>query len=1615
MKHAASPEDLDRKLSELLRADKDLEVWAAACRRAHAEVLQDAVEPMSLPGMAPADGEAFGEFRVLREIGRGGMGIVYEAIQVPLDRKVALKILPLGLISSPRSRERFLREAKASASLQHPHIIPVYTFGELGGIPFYSMELIGGRSVDRIVAERKAARAAGDAGAGCGVMLPSFQTLAERMAAVARAIEHAHRRGITHRDLKPANLIEDEDGRILIADFGLARFEGTPSLTLSGQVLGTPVYMSPEQASADGRSVDQRTDVYSLGATLYEMSTLEPPFRGEGPRSILQRVLRDDPAPPRKLEPAIPRDLETIILKAMEKEPVRRYSTAGALAEDLESFADGLPITARPSGPITRLYRRARRRPAAAFACALGAICIVTLGAQGIVQLRQLEADRETRFRQAVQEGMVLLYSFADSLRGGSTPQSLRERPELQAVIRRLERSAGEIPGRPEPRFFLALAHETLDGGAQVDQRLDEALRVDPRHAPSLHHRAFRLARSGLADRARALREEARASAGDSWARDWFEALEAEHAGDWKAAQACYRRLAESTPEPFRGFRYQVCLRRAQADVHVGDFAEARLDLARAEVAWEKRPEVELVRAALLYREGKPSETGAVLRSLLDRERWDQGTLRLALDLFGENALDDGQTVLDLVERGLERYPQDLDLQARRIEAMARAHNPGLGRPADPLSLAFAAVKSHPDSVRVLEALAYVQTAEGHLAEAAATCERALRLEPKDPRLLARLGTVLGRLGDVEGSRRALEDSLAAGKTPVALLELSLRQEELGAFEGAERMLREALRAYPFCAGFKGALPRLLKLQGRWEEARSELRPIAGVRSYYTITEPLFQSLDPESCLPDFNGVQDDALAFASAYCTLGLDDEAERILRRSPAKPNHIFSWCLLRFLQGRSEETFEVIDKLRWEHGALFADEAEQRVPGTNTLAYETAWAAFLAARPDLGIPNFITYCRVTKNYTRALWQRYAPLLLELLPAPELEALVEDFVRDSPTERALQLFRAEVWFRAGRLQESMSELERLLDHTPAACFALADVLQRIHTPEERLEYWTRAAEDDPYSWRRRFCEAEALIEVGRSADALQHLEEIAVVHLPREAGGLIAGSLAKLLSLEEQAEFWSRHLDAASGSGREIHEEFQSRRSDDPIRINCGGEDFIDHFGECWRGDLFGCAGGRLERYRHGVIEPIAEERLHSSAREDGPSFAPRPLYRIPVAPGSYAVNLHFAELQFNLRQPGVRVFDVFLEGQEAFLGVDPNAAPGDGRRRVERFDVEVRDGVLEITLRRRRMPGAISAIEVLPMSQRHYEAERDVAAAALEGRRALPEAIRVLEQAAAERPQAAETRHLLGELLFRNGRIDEAEAAFRSALELDPRRAGTWIRLGDALRAAGRFREALEACREVLKASIEPPFAFWAGLAAASRNALSDEELLRFWKEAKAPRRQDSPARDFAAFFEEQLPLGPAVRLNCGGERASVALVEGAPEVVFEHDRAYWGGGLWSTRAEGLDAVHRSARWGHPRERGFGYSIPLRRGRYRVTLRFAELVDAFQEEGRRVFRVEAEGKTVLDAFDTVKSGGFRRPFAMSFETDATDGLLEIGAFPAPGSPLLNAIEAEPCGKDR
>ncbi|MBI3270593.1 MAG: protein kinase [Planctomycetes bacterium] len=509
--------------------------------------------PLAFHG-AP-DGSFFGPYRIEACIGQGGMGAVYRAVQQTPRRVVALKVLLHGDALSAEHAQRFQREAQLVAGLRHPGIIVIHDVGASRGIPYFTMDYIEGPSLAALLAREKRL---------------SPERALPLVRAVALALEHAHERGVIHRDIKPGNILLDGEEQPILSDFGLAReLTSETRLTRSGTTLGTPAYMSPEQADGETGGVDRRGDVYSLGAVLYECLTGQPPFTGSSEVQVLYKLLNTEPKRARELVPGLPLDVDTICLRCLEKDPARRYPTARALADEIGRWLDGEPILARPTGLLTRAGRRLRRRRTeAVFACA-AVLSGLAIGAYLWKEARRAESARaaadEAARRRAAQELAAEENRRENerACREGATEMSAgRFERALEAFTRAIDAD----PSDAEARVRRAEAFQRSGRLERAHADLDEAVRIDPLHASALLLRGELRCAAGEYARAvldlecvlRAEGKNVRALAGLGLARL--------RQKEWEKAREAFQRAAEAAPsEPGPHVRLAAALAGAGA------------------------------------------------------------------------------------------------------------------------------------------------------------------------------------------------------------------------------------------------------------------------------------------------------------------------------------------------------------------------------------------------------------------------------------------------------------------------------------------------------------------------------------------------------------------------------------------------------------------------------------------------------------------------------------------------------------------------------------------------------------------------------------------------------------------------------------------------------------------------------------------------------------------------------------------------------------------------------------------------------------------------------------------------------------------------------------------
>jgi len=761
-----------------------------------------------------------GEYRILREVGRGGMGVVYEAEQASMDRVVALKVLSPAATGIAEAVERFQREARAAGRLQHSNIVPIHAMGEDQGYWFYAMEMVRGQSLGEVITELKERTRETDP-SGNGHRRPGtvtrglerFRGLASQIAGVAEALQVAHREGIVHRDVKPTNLLVAEDGTLKLVDFGLAHLEGIDgAMTRTGQLLGTPHYMSPEQAQAKRIPIDHRTDVYSLGATLYEALTLRLPFPGDSLQEVYSQIATVEPTFPRKVDARIPRDLETIVLKAMEKERDRRYQSAEKMARDLRRFTEGVPILARRVGPVARAWRKVRRNKVRATLIAAVAVLAIVGTIFALHARRQAEARRALEYLELLGRADGAIPGSIDP-RVLSKPEERRFPGETPGEI--YTRAIALLPERPEAWFSRALAP-----GRTLDERLAD---LDAAAEHGLPEQIRLLARAWLRRASGEMLEPGVAAPLDDPRADTVEEaffLGRLLAADRKREEA--RRLltrAIEASEPGSVLRYRALRCRASLRGEDGDLDEALEDLLALVTLGDDSVEVRITLAFTWRRLGNEGRASSLFLDAIEKarrtgspEEWQRLCARCRS--IGEHEWHERAT-----EEAVAACPDSSGVLLER--ALARLEQEGLDR-------CRQAIEVDPEDPVAHRILGRIYIDRGEYAKAVASLGRASGLDPGSAKIRGMLGEALGRLGKKEEALRAVDDAIELDpRFGMAHKARGGYLEALGRPEEAVQAYRRAIECLPTYLMVHLRLWSLLRRLGRPDEARQEVERAA--------------------------------------------------------------------------------------------------------------------------------------------------------------------------------------------------------------------------------------------------------------------------------------------------------------------------------------------------------------------------------------------------------------------------------------------------------------------------------------------------------------------------------------------------------------------------------------------------------------------------------------------------------------------------------------------------------------------------------------------------------------------------------------------------------------------
>ncbi|HVK07194.1 MAG TPA: protein kinase, partial [Gemmataceae bacterium] len=864
----------------------DVEEYAAR-NPAAADEIREALRPFRLFADVPSPAESsavpspepaavpvagvLGDYRIVREVGRGGMGVVYEAEQLSLGRRVALKVLPFSALPDPRLVQRFKNEARAAAALDHPHVVKVFAVGEAGGVHFLAMQFIDGRPLSDLIRERRTGSAnltpqvspdaptatlaapeaitAADAPVSRPPATPVrgdaayFRQVATWGVQAAEALEHAHAMGVVHRDVKPGNLLLDTSGNVWVADFGLAKLAASDAgLTGTGDVLGTLRYMSPEQALSKHDLVDHRADVYALGATLYELLTGVPAVDGKDKADILRKITGDAPVPLRKLERGIPRDLETIALTCLRKDPADRYSSTEALAADLRRWLAGEPIRARPLGRVARAARWVRRNPRAAVVGGILLALTAGLAASSVMFWRQRDRAEQATIAQAQErERAEGLYEQAQAAYQREARHRKRARVAVDTMYTDVaEKLLPTEPGLGGPRkelLFKALAfyeEEATDrpddpearvGAAWANKRAARILWAagENERARAFYDRAVRLAEELTA---------ANPAAPDGrWllAQCHFErsfvfgamARSSQALDDRRLALRIYEQLAGEFPAD-RGYRAaeaHVCGSLASIEGEPAEqerlfrrsltiLAELRRTVA---VPADRDSEVALVRLNfgqfLAGQSGQLAEAEKLLTQALETWR----TLAGVPTAHAENLLHLGNSLIALAGVRLQREEADTAATAYIEEAKSAFRR--LDRD----------YSGHTFSGHQLLGRALLKL--GRVGEAVECLREAARLRGGDATTHADLGAALAAAGDPTGAEATYVQAVRL-RLPSAedSHRIGCALRNYGNWAAAEAAFRQAVRLRPGFARAHTDLGMALTQRGAYAEALTEHR-----------------------------------------------------------------------------------------------------------------------------------------------------------------------------------------------------------------------------------------------------------------------------------------------------------------------------------------------------------------------------------------------------------------------------------------------------------------------------------------------------------------------------------------------------------------------------------------------------------------------------------------------------------------------------------------------------------------------------------------------------------------------------------------------------------------------
>jgi serine/threonine protein kinase/Flp pilus assembly protein TadD len=860
--------------------------------------------------MIPPDGDgspdsdagqtvALGDFRIIREIGRGGMGVVYEATQLSLGRRVALKVLPFAAVMDSKQLLRFKNEASAAAQLHHTNIVPVFSVGSERGVHFYAMQFIEGHTLAEVIGElrrtagleeqevigdRLSVIGEGDEGNHGSSITdyrspPStsplaalsterstkprefFRTVARLGIEAAEALDHAHLVGIIHRDIKPRNLMLDVRGNLWITDFGLARVGTDTNLTMTGDLIGTLRYMSPEQALAKRVVVDHRTDIYSLGVTLYELLTLRPLFSGEDRQEILRQIAFDEPQPPRRINDRIPPELETIVLKATAKNPTERYATAKELADDLERLLRDEPIRARRPTLVQRARKWSRRhQPLVVSVAVCVIVAVVTLaGSVGWVMrdraVRLMAIEREVKL--ALDEAMRLMNErhWPEALSAARRADGLLAvggRNELVEVVQRLRKEL-ELLEHLENVYIEKVA--ALDGGLDYSE-------VDARYAQLFAEFGLDIPLGDINAAVQRIRHSVAAIEIASFLDDWA-AVSAQVHGVEDSAWKNLLDVARGSD----GDELRTRVRESMKN----DDKEALAELASEIQAETQTPLTLRWLAGVLHNSGKTDQAVSLLRTASQSHPGDFWIHYQMAVYYHDMQPPQWGEMVRCSSVALALRPNNAEVTDLFADALR--HNGELDRS---LAASKRAILMKPDYARAHNNLGITLEKTGDLAGAISEYQTALRLKVDHVEAHHNLGNALKNTGDLKG---AIEEYRTALRLKPDLVEphvgLSAALIEIGNPQESITESQIALRLKPGDAVAHNNLGLALAQTGDLEGAITEYQTALRLKAdyaypHYNLGNALSEKHDRNGAIAEYQIALRLKPDYAEAHINLG-------------------------------------------------------------------------------------------------------------------------------------------------------------------------------------------------------------------------------------------------------------------------------------------------------------------------------------------------------------------------------------------------------------------------------------------------------------------------------------------------------------------------------------------------------------------------------------------------------------------------------------------------------------------------------------------------------------------------------------------------------------------------